>query len=205
MTLAVNYYLDNSSNTIIDLPRSRNNKHQDLTFEHHNRSIEAATTYISPEVSDQNQESAHTTVSLPFTFNFEYQFLGSISKLNVDLDSSSTATDEFNTPKKYLLLKTLVNDYLSGEKDIPDLIKMLGDIWTENNVILLLESLGVSREPFFFQVSEEDEEFVLNKLAQISASSELAETYNQESWIRREVAASQRIESIYVFSEDFPE
>ncbi len=69
--------------------------------------------------------------------------------------------------------------------------------------VLLLEKLGAHRPISIGQLSHQDEENVLQRLAEIRGTPE-AEKFNETEWIKREVIASQRIESVYVLLDDFP-
>jgi len=92
--------------------------------------------------------------------------------------------------------------YLLGNLDIPQLATELGlenqsdvVVWLEkNSVFRSLEKSGLLKST--------DEDRVLDKLASVTAS-DITEIYNSDAWIRREVVASQRIESITVDKKDF--
>jgi len=204
MTFAAGYVFNDPSNTIVELlGKGRNKTPKNSIGKYMLSESGTAISYAVMENITPILEPSRTAVSLPFSFDFETPLLGTISRINIELDLSSTAIGE-SVLSKYSLLRNLVKDYLSGEEDIPGLAKRFSGTWTVNNIILLLESLGVYREPFLFQISKEDEEIVLDKLARIRTS-HLKGKYDNESWIRREVIASQRIESVYVFDEDFAE
>lgn len=97
-------------------------------------------------------------------------------------------------------LQTLANDYAIGILDIPEIVRQLGEPWTESTVVLLLEFLGAHRPISMAKLSQQEKEDILNKLSQVRAASQ-AEEFNNTSWVQREVIASQRIESIYILPE----
>jgi hypothetical protein len=96
------------------------------------------------------------------------------------------------------LFQTIVNDYVIGKVDVPDIVQNLGTPWTESTVVLLLELLGAYRPLSVNRMSQEKRDEILGKLAQIRKEGKLDE-FNTENWIQREVTASQRIESVYVW------
>ena len=100
-----------------------------------------------------------------------------------------------------VFFQRLVDGYSKGRFDIPDIVSLLGKPWAESTVVLLLELLGARRSVFTGQLSTEDQKNVLGRLAEIRRTSEV-EKFNSLGWIQREVIASQRIESVYVFPDD---
>lgn len=103
----------------------------------------------------------------------------------------------------WLLLQRLSLEYSTGNISIPEIVERLGEPWNASLVVLVLEIIGAHRPMGVGQISSEDEEKVLRKLAEIRGTPE-AEKLNGGDWIKRAVIASQRIESIYVLLDDFP-
>lgn len=149
--------------------------------------------YEYKRVSSLNKAAMTAPHPLRFTF---------VSGINipdfVPEMEASTSTNNF------ILLSYLFDDYNSGKKDIPELTLELGNIWTEEDVIRMLEEHEISRKIISQTISTVEEDSVLNKLADIHESNTL-EKHNDETWVRRQVSSLQRISAIYVSPEDFDE
>lgn len=102
------------------------------------------------------------------------------------------------------ILANLVYQYKIGRKDVADLVRELGGMWTASSVIVLLERFGASRDAVSHMLAEEERTSVLKKLSDIRASGQSG-IYSSTEWIQREVIASQRIELIDAVTEDFIE
>lgn len=130
----------------------------------------------------------------------------SLLKYRVMMDTNETITVspksnvEFENTKR--LLQSLSNAYSAGTIDIPEIVRALGEPWTESMVILLLEIMKAHRPLSVGELSNQ-EEMVLQRLAEIRGTPEV-DKFNGSEWIKREVIASQRIESIYVMLDNFP-
>ncbi|SRR6266540_1151034 len=117
-----------------------------------------------------------------------------------DATIPSTRTDPLFENTK-IFFQRLADEYSSGILDVPEITEWLGEPWTESTVILLLEVLGAHRSILMGQISPEEQENVLSRLAKIRGTVAV-EKFNSTGWIQREVIASQRIESVYVFPDD---
>jgi hypothetical protein len=101
------------------------------------------------------------------------------------------------------LFQALARDYVAGAIDIPEITRRMGGReagWPESRVVLCLEQLGAYRSIDLAQISPGRKQEVLAKLAVICRSKAL-DKYNGAEQTRREVIASQRIESVYVPSD----
>ena len=120
-------------------------------------------------------------------------FLRSIT--SPENSSRTKRNDFFFVP--YFSISQLIDNYVSGEMDIPDIVRYLGAGWDESKVVLFLEQGNAKRPLSMQKLSTSDKNNLLNKLAYIRGTVEIQE-YNSDEWIFREVVATQRIESIYV-------
>ena len=140
-----------------------------------------------------------------FTFNEDPEQQIPFKTMRVSMVSDATTSLAKSDPafeNTRMFLQMLADEYSTGNIDITGLVKRLGEPWTESTVILLLEVLGAHRSIWMGQISRQEQENVLNRLAQIRGTAEI-EKFNSTDWIQREVTASQRIESVYVLPNDF--
>ncbi len=91
----------------------------------------------------------------------------------------------------------LIEKYISGEMDIPDIASYLGKEWNLGMVVLWLEQNNVHRPLSMQKMSSSEKKNILNKLVNMRGTPKIQEL-NTDEWIDREVVASQRIESVYV-------
>ena len=200
MTLNSNYYSESSSETILSRPYFSEIKTTEDLISKYIRTNETSIKSITP-IRDSILFSSQS--SFPDSTKFDIKK----SKLRpkVSIESGSTVENIgkiFMRFDAFLLIKA--HDYVAGKIDIPELVQEFGGAWTESSVVLLLEKIGAYRHMSVSALSDDEEYKVLRKLANIR-SSKIYETYNEEHWIKREVIASQRIESIHLFPEDISE
>jgi hypothetical protein len=138
-----------------------------------------------------------------FMFNRDVKNMSFSYRVSPNETSNIPGSLDFAFENTWLLLQRLSDEYSKGKIDIPEIVKRLGEPWNESLVVLALEIIGAHRPIGVGQISSQDEEKVLRKLAEIRGTPE-AEKFNDEVWIKRAVIASQRIESIYVLLDDFP-
>ncbi len=205
MTLTSNFIPENTSKTMIGFLNIAKIIEQYNFFEPSKLFTSETGTTATLASAFHAIEPSRTADLMPVSVQFDLSARRAVPRINLNLDSGSTnikpnvILDEF-----YSILRLLITEYLSGEKDIPNLARELGSAWTEDDVVSLLESIGIYRDNSLLQVSEANEEAILGKLAKIRNSHTHGE-YNSEDWIQRETKASQRIESIYASDEDFVE
>ena len=121
--------------------------------------------------------------------------------INNPMTSASSVTQHDFFYKFTSSIFALLNEYIIGKKDIPDLAQELGESWSASSVIMLIEQHGAFRKLPVTGVSPDDETNTLNKIANLRASKH-STSYDSQSWIKREVIATQRLELINVFPED---
>ncbi len=139
------------------------------------------------------------------TIDLKMEFCSKLESIDVRTTESSTNLTErrdllFDNIKMFL--EVLVNDYVVGIIDIPDIARRLGDPWTESEVVELLEQLGAHRPISAVKLSTDERESILLKLANIRGTAQAQERIKDRRSMRREVIASQRIESVHVRPED---
>ena len=90
-------------------------------------------------------------------------------------------------------LQATAYEYSTGIIDIPEIARRLGIGWSENDVIILLERMGVHRPLSLCGLPHHEKNKALEILANLRKYAE-TERLNSVEWIQREVTASQRIE-----------
>ncbi len=94
-------------------------------------------------------------------------------------------------------LTVLAEQYRAGRIDLPEIALQMGAGWSVARVVAKLEEMGAYRPFTTLPLTNREIDEVLASLPN-SQDEALDEKYDNPEWIEREVAASQRIEGIYV-------
>lgn len=168
---------------------------------HFKETVENRTTIDIDELSDI------FPVAIPAKGIFSYfrdkdAYEGSLRiRQRIEERRSSTDVIDSSPVNIYQRRMNLIYRYISGDVDIPELVEEF-KMNSEGDVVVALERMGVYRDVIADSMSAEEEHSILTKLANI-AKPEFSDVLNSVNRIRREVVASQRIESVIVEQSDF--